>query len=117
MQRHWKQFGTVIVLMFAMISSPSVVQASALLQTPSQAPATGIDPNLLTQANAGDAKSQELMGQAYLNGKGVPNDYQQAAFWFRKAADQGSAKAQAILGALYAAGVGEPQDYTQAAQW
>src|SRR5260370_17966066 len=117
MHRHWKQFGNVLVLVSAMILSSSAVQVSALLQAPSRAPTASIDQNLLTKANAGDAKSQELMGQAYANGEGVPKDYQQAAFWFRKAADQGNATAQYNLGALYATGRGEPQDFAQSAIW
>src|ERR1017187_4789217 len=100
MHRHWKQFGNVLVLVSAMISSSSAVQASALPQGPSQAPTASIDQSLLTKANAGDATSQELMGQAYANGDGVPKDYQQAAFWSRKAADQGNATAQNDLGRL-----------------
>jgi TPR repeat protein len=41
----------------------------------------------------------------------------QAAFWYRKAADQGDAPAQRGLGNLYDDGHGVPQDHTQAAVW
>src|ERR1017187_4656498 len=44
-------------------------------------------------------------------------DYAQAAFWYRKAADQGLVKAQSKLGLLYHNGKGVPQDDSQAALW
>ena len=47
----------------------------------------------------------------------VPQDYAQAAAWFRRAADQGHANAQYNLGLMYGAGEGVPQDYAQAVTW
>ena len=46
----------------------------------------------------------------YSNGLAVPQDYEQAVAWWRKAADQGDAGAQFNLGFLYAEGRGVPQD-------
>lgn len=45
------------------------------------------------------------------------NNYDDAARWFRKAADAGYAPAMSILGVFYAAGGGVPQDYDQAVLW
>jgi hypothetical protein len=53
----------------------------------------------------------------YYMGWGVPQDYAQAAVWWRKAAEQGVAEAQYNLGLLYNKGRGVPQDYAQAAAW
>jgi TPR repeat protein len=53
----------------------------------------------------------------YEEGQGVPQDYAQAALWYRKAADQGEPRAQFNLGQMYRNGQGVPQDYTQAAEW
>jgi len=53
----------------------------------------------------------------YRGGRGVPQDYAEAAAWLRKAADQGSADAQLYLGGMYQEGQGVPQDYAQAAAW
>jgi hypothetical protein len=47
----------------------------------------------------------------------VPQDYAQAALWYRKAADQGNADAQNKLSVLYSNGQGVPQDDAQAALW
>lgn len=41
----------------------------------------------------------------------------EAAFWFRKAADQGYANAQDALGWLYHSGEGVPQDDAEAVIW
>ena len=53
----------------------------------------------------------------YVNGNGVPQDYEQAVKWFTKAAEQGDANAQSILGRFYAGGIGVPQDYIRAHMW
>ena len=42
-------------------------------------------------AEQGDAEAQLRLGIMYSKGKGVPQDYKEAAKWFRKAADQGNA--------------------------
>jgi TPR repeat protein len=68
-------------------------------------------------AEQGVAEAQWNLGLVYYNGLGVPQDYKQAAEWYRKAADQGFAKAQHNLGWLYEFGEGTPQDYKQAAEW
>jgi uncharacterized protein len=47
----------------------------------------------------------------------VPQDYAEAAKWYRKAAEQGNASAQAALGGMYANGDGVPQDYVKAHKW
>lgn len=61
---------------------------------------------------------QELqLGSAYLVGKGVPKDEVQAAYWFRKAADQGDPGAQNQLGYLYTYGIGVARDDAQAFRW
>ena len=66
------------------------------------------------QAATGDAAAQCALGYLYHQGQGVPQDYAQAAAWFRKAAEQGYTPAQGNLGVLYSNGEGVPQDDTQA---
>jgi TPR repeat protein len=51
-----------------------------------------------TQAKQGNAEAQVKLAMMYANGEGVVRDDKQAAFWFRKAADQGEAMAQFNLG-------------------
>ena len=44
-------------------------------------------------------------------------DYEQAAIWYRKAAEHGNAYAQLNLGCLYKEGLGVPQNDEHAANW
>jgi len=53
----------------------------------------------------------------YFDGKGVTQDYVEAAKWFRMAADQGNSSAQSNLGVMHALGRGVTQDYVQAYMW
>ena len=53
----------------------------------------------------------------YSDGKGVPQDYDEAVKWYRKAADQGLAEAQFDLGLIYQKGQSVAQDYGEAVMW
>ena len=53
----------------------------------------------------------------YAEGKGVPQDDQEAVKWFRLAAEDGNAPAQYSLGLAYEKGQGVPQDYQEAIKW
>ena len=72
---------------------------------------------LKQQAAHGKAAAQCSLGGMYEDGKGVPQDYAQAALWYRKAAEQGYAEAQFFLGSLYLDGHGVPQDNVQGEAW
>jgi TPR repeat protein len=69
------------------------------------------------RAEQGDANAQYDLARLYYQGKGVPQDYAEAARWYRKAADQGNAKAQYGVGFMYDSGKGVPQDYSEAVGW
>lgn len=67
---------------------------------------------------AAEQVRQELkMAFAYLAGRGVAKDSAQAAYWFRKAADQGDPEAQNEMGYLYTWGIGVDRDAGQAFRW
>src|SRR4051812_38446697 len=68
-------------------------------------------------AERGVAAGQLYVGESYRDGDGVPQDYKEAAHWFRLAADQGNALAQFNLGYLYFAGQGVTQDHKEAVRW
>ena len=48
---------------------------------------------------------------------GVPKDMEEAAKWFRKAAENGDAESQFYLGLLFEHGDGVPQDLEEAARY
>ncbi|MDO8355530.1 MAG: tetratricopeptide repeat protein [Nitrospirota bacterium] len=62
-------------------------------------------------------QSQLLLGVMYLEGEGVKRNYQTAAQWFRKSAEQGDEIAEFNLGLLYERGKGVPRDMSQAVYW
>ena len=68
-------------------------------------------------AELGDIKAQYNLGVSYMNGVGVPQDDEQAFFWFRRSAENGLAYAQTNLATMYLRGKGTVQDYQEAAKW
>src|SRR5580700_3882873 len=68
-------------------------------------------------AEKGDAPSQFNLGLLYVDGLGVPQDYNQALTWFERSAQQDYEKAQLNLGAMYGGGKGVKRDYIQAYKW
>lgn len=69
-------------------------------------------------ADQGVAGAQYNLGVMYKKGQGVPQDYAEAAKWFRKAAEQGRADAQSNLGMMYENGLGGlPRDFSEALNW
>jgi hypothetical protein len=68
-------------------------------------------------AEQGYAPAQYDLGVVYASGRGVAQDYVEAAKWYRLAADQGHAAAQYSLAGLYATGQGVAQDYVEATKW
>ena len=110
MSKFWKQLGWVLIFVSAHLA---LFLALAHAQTPS----SGIDQKLMTSARAGDATAQISVAHAYSEGQSVPQDYAQAALWYRKAAEQGEHKAEFDLGLLFSEGKGVTQDDGQAAGW
>jgi TPR repeat protein len=68
-------------------------------------------------AERGDANAQALLGFMYEHGRGVPQDYVQAAHWYICAAEQGHATAQYLLGLMYDKGLGVHRSDTLAYKW
>lgn len=69
-------------------------------------------------AEQGDPAAQLNLGLAYLLGRGVSADENEAVAWFRKAADQGFAPAQSSLAQYYGSFVdGERRDLKRALEW
>ena len=71
----------------------------------------------LDQAKGGDAQAQTYVGEIFEKGLGVPPDYDAAAQWYQKAAEQGYERAQINLGHLYETGLGVPKNPALALKW
>lgn len=76
-------------------------------------PATEVEA-IRMSAKGGDAQAQNLLGQMYVLGQSVPQDYVQAIAWFRQSAKQNHAGAQTNLGWMYRNGKGVAQSDTEA---
>ena len=73
--------------------------------------------NIYNNAVNGIIEAQFALGKMYDYGWSIAVNKQQAAYWYRKAAEQGLADAQCNLGNLYDNGEGVKQDYSTAAYW
>jgi Sel1 repeat len=73
--------------------------------------------SLKAKSEAGDAVSQLTLARAYAKGRGIRQNDELAAKWFRAAAEQGNAEAQSELGVLYRLGEGVPRDKEEAVKW
>jgi localization factor PodJL len=96
----------------------SIPRAHNSAKTPpaTSAPAVGELPTALggerlrSAAVAGDAAAAYEVGLRYAEGRGVPVDFEQAALWFKRAADKGLVPAQFRLASLLEKGKGVPKN-------
>lgn len=80
-------------------------------------PAT-VGPLSLRQAAAkGDPVAQLEVASRLAEGRGIPQDFAQAATWYQRSATQGNAGAQYRLAALYERGLGVTADPARARLW
>ena len=72
---------------------------------------------MILKAREMSADKENKLGNAYYSGKGVPQSYAKAVYWYKKSAAQGDAIAEDNLGYAYYYGKGEPQSYSKAVYW
>lgn len=68
-------------------------------------------------AKRGDPRAEINLGNLYMRGLGVEQDYALARVWYEKAAQSGHPTGQAKLGMMYFLGLGLNEDHTEAARW
>lgn len=81
------------------------------------APRAGTAQGTSGTSESGDSDWYYQVAENYYYGRGVSQDYAEAAEWYRKAAEQGNANAQYSLGHMYLFGLGVRQDSREAANW
>lgn len=74
-------------------------------------------PELVKNAEAGNAESQYQLSRCYLLGKGVAKNDAMAVKWEMQASERNHAEAQFFLGARYSIGYGVKKDVIQAGKW
>ena len=98
-------------------SAPRGKSDSEVKELPTEmADAAAID-EMTRLAQNGNANFQYSLVRCYDKGLKVKQDYQQALYWYQKAAEQGHDKAANNLGCMYLDGRGVAQDYEKAAWW
>lgn len=65
----------------------------------------------------GNGNAAVNLGNLYMRGLGVPQDYTQARAWYEKAALESNPIGEAKLGILYYLGLGVEENRTRAAEW
>ncbi len=115
---------TVIMMLVALLAAACGDKSQKIAASPGEgfdAFAQGNYPAALEKldpvAKQGDAKAQLYVGLILSQGKGVAQDFKQAAGWLSKAAEQNQVEAQENLGLLYAKGQGVERDWVQADKW
>jgi TPR repeat protein len=83
----------------------------------SSSPPNGSLENYKTLAEKGDAQAQIKLADLYRTGKDVPQNFPEAAKWYRCAAEQGLPEGQFKLGELLFDGKGVAQDSGEASKW
>ena len=68
-------------------------------------------------AERGVADAQVNLGNLYMKGWGVTQNYSEAFRWYLEAAGQGNAVGQGKLGLMHYYGLGVPEDHAEAARW
>lgn len=89
-----KKLLTIFTFVLLSISMTACVEASN----------TGVDANtqeIIESAEKGDTVAQYNLGVLYMNGDGVPQDYEKATQWLTLAAEKNDVEAQYNLGFIY----------------
>lgn len=73
--------------------------------------------SLFIKAKNGNSTSQRLLGDRFLKGEGVKQDYKESYKWHEKSALQGDSTAQDIMGDYFWEGIGVPVDYSKGFIW
>ena len=98
-------------------SVPTPSPATEFASTPSML-AEPVSPSLSSAgSSANDPEKQYQKGEQLYFGKGVTQNYAEAANWYLKAAEQGHAESQASLGFMYANGQGIARNDADAVKW
>jgi uncharacterized protein len=68
-------------------------------------------------ADKGSARAMFYLGLMHDRGQGVSQNSNQAAVWFRRAAERGDVVSASSLASYYFSGDGVPQSYSEAIKW
>jgi TPR repeat protein len=102
--------------MFRGLQSVILIASFALAAALASAQSADFDA-LRNKAEAGDAKAQFDLAEAYSVGNGVAKDSAKGMDWLKRSALQGYAGAQVVLGYMHQKGINMEKDPSEAAKW
>jgi uncharacterized protein len=104
-----------VAAIFLLMCSGGLLPAQTITAGPNLTqPERKLDPPELSQAQGGNVAAELRTGEWYNSGVSGRVDSEQAAAWFKRAADRGSPDASALLGSLYLYGHGMEVDQARA---
>ncbi len=99
-------------------SAPAPAAAESPATASREMPPALIGPNSLRlAAQAGDPSAEFTVASRLGEGRGVPQDVEEAARWYQRSAQQGFALSQYRLGTYFERGLGVPRDVGRAQAW
>lgn len=112
-----RMIGAVVILAVSIISPVEAASLRQGLSAFARQDYVVASRTLIPLAEQGDRTAQAYLGFMFETGRGVPQNYTEAAFWYRRSAEQGFSGAQYSLGLLYDRGQGVPRDIVEANKW
>lgn len=110
-------FGYTFIYLF-LISACGATPGEQIVRAPSFT--DSLYPEMVSQrarAQKGDPQEQFILAGMFERGMGAPQNYSEAAKWYRLAAEQGHAPAQFFLAAMYGSSRGVEQNFDLAVAW
>lgn len=96
---------------------PELIELPQLIENANKGDAEAVE-RLRLAAEHGVGKARMLTGNLYRRGTpDVPRDGAEAVKWYRRCALEGESSCQFALATMYDAGVDVPQNYAEAAKW
>jgi uncharacterized protein len=111
------KIATVIVLAFVLAGGPVFAKRPFDRTRAFAKDDYVVTTKLMPRAERGDANAQAQLGFMYEHGRGVPQDYVIAVYWYAAAAGQGHPTGQYLLGLMYDKGHGVVRSDTLAYMW
>lgn len=109
--------GIALVLAFALLTSPAQADLAKGLDAVMAGHWSAALAEFKPLANKGDPDAQVNLGNLYMRGLGVEQDYGTALSWYEKAAHQGHPTGQSKLAVMLYYGLGVKENHAEAAQW
>ncbi|RUM68741.1 MAG: hypothetical protein DSZ05_00590 [Sulfurospirillum sp.] len=112
-----KKVLTLLLLTASVLLAESHSTTTSALKILKETQSTATYEAFYALAQSGDLDAQALLGEMYLDGIGVSEDYAKAFKWLSNAAKKGDPQAEYLLGHMYENGLYVSADVAKAVEW